>query len=451
MALRTLSIVAALLACVSVDAAPANAQIDTITINPRVYHVGRWADGIVFAGNSLWISESGQRTIAQLDTDNRVARRITVGRLPTKMAFANDGAVYTIVETDNLVWQQFPNQQRGRAIGDLNGCPTGISAGDQNVWILSQCSGRTHVIRLDPRNGNHTPSRMLTGGGVDILAHRGQVWVAHFEKGNALSVINEQTLAVRTPAIQGSFRALTGSGNIVYAAGQVRDGGQEVVMAINPSTLQETRRQLVDQRVLLMADDDRHVVAVGQNGKIWVYAANTLELLRVINLRVGNFDTRSILLIGDDIYLTNNQQQGSSTGAILVLTNWRPTHTVGAPALPARQLPQQAAPNVQPQLMPSQMPQAAPNPMPPAVQPGPAPGGALPSAGTECPYQVANVPPDNVVWLYEDPDTSARRIVAVPPDARGLVADRCLRDWCHVAFRGANGWVARSNIRPTCN
>jgi SH3-like domain-containing protein len=62
-----------------------------------------------------------------------------------------------------------------------------------------------------------------------------------------------------------------------------------------------------------------------------------------------------------------------------------------------------------------------------------------------------NAPPSGAVWLYEDPDASARKMVAVPPDAKGLVADRCLQNWCHVTFRGATGWVERNNIQPTCN
>jgi hypothetical protein len=419
---------------------PLSGLADTITLSPRVFPVGKWADGLVFARNSLWVSEGGQRTIAQLDTNNKVIRRITVGRLPTKMTFASDGAIYTAVETDNLIWQQFPDQQRGRAISGLNGCPTGV-ASDQHVWVLSQCSGRTHVIRLDPRGGRHTASRMLTGGGVDIMASQGQVWVAHFEKANGLSVIDEQTMAVRTPSIQGSFRALTASGSTVYAAGLVSDSGQEVVMSINPKTLQEMRRQIVDQRILLMADDDRHVIAVGQGGRIWVFSASNLELQRVINVRTGNFDPRAILLLGDDLYLANNEQQQGGNGAILVFTGWRPAD------MPAR-APAPAAAQGMPgsaQGMPGGS-SAAPSPGPAAAA-VPAPG----PAATACPYQVVNAPPSGAVWLYEDPDASARKMVAVPPDAKGLVADRCLQNWCHVTFRGATGWVERNNIQPTCN
>jgi hypothetical protein len=389
------------------------------------------------------------------------------------MTVANDGAIYTAVETDKSVWQQFPNQQGGRGFGGLNGCPTAISAGAQYVWVLSQCSGPTHVIRLDPRQGLQTSSQTLTGGGLDILAHRGQVWVAHFNKTHALSVIDENTLAVRIPAIQGSFALLTGSGNTVYAAGTA-DSGHEVVMAIHPSTLQELRRHVVDQRIALIADDDRHVVALGEQGKIWVFSANNLELQRIINLRVGTLDSRAMLLLGDDIYLTNNQQQGSDSGAVLVVSGWRPASVPARSAAPAQGMPggsqgmpgsaqgmpggSQGMPGTA-QGMPggSQgMPGTAQG-MPSATQVMPGAATAtmpspLPDASaTACPYQIVNVASSSVAWLYEDPDASARKIVAVPSDARGLVADRCLRDWCHVTFRGANGWVQRTNIQPTCN
>src|SRR5262249_29613708 len=126
---------------------------DTITLSPRAFPLGKWVSGITFAGSSLWVSEAGQRTIAQLDSNNTVVRRITVGRLPKVMEFANDGAIYTLVETDQTIWQQFPKAAQGKSIGGLDGCASNLTSGNRFVWVLSSCQDRGGLLRIDPQSG----------------------------------------------------------------------------------------------------------------------------------------------------------------------------------------------------------------------------------------------------------------------------------------------------------
>src|SRR4051812_4782487 len=94
---------AALLGCF---AAP-SVSADTLTMTPRVIQVGKWAEGIAFDGSSIWVAESGQRSIAQIDAARgSVIRHVTVGRLPVNMLRFTDGAIYALVQTDKLVWQR---------------------------------------------------------------------------------------------------------------------------------------------------------------------------------------------------------------------------------------------------------------------------------------------------------------------------------------------------------
>jgi SH3-like domain-containing protein len=53
--------------------------------------------------------------------------------------------------------------------------------------------------------------------------------------------------------------------------------------------------------------------------------------------------------------------------------------------------------------------------------------------------------------MYQDPDTGAAQVSAIPPAAKGLVVDRCLVGWCHLSFRADSGWVQSHHLQPLCN
>jgi DNA-binding beta-propeller fold protein YncE len=418
---------AALALCACVLAFSTPGRSDTITLTPRVIQVGKWAEGMAFDGSSLWVAESGQRSIAQINlAQGNVTRRVTVGRLPVNMTFAN-GTVYALVQTDRLIWQQFSNTGQGKALGGLAGCPQGMAAGNQYLWVLTwlptgDCSSAaSSVIRVDPRSGAQVSSGAIGDMSQAIAVSQGKVWVAH-SRGQALSVIDEQSLSIQKANIQGaSLQAITANGAQVYVGGTVGAGGsQGLVASVNPATLQEVRRQVVDQPIAFMADDDRNVVAVGNKGKIYIFSTSGLELQRTIELPTIRFTPeagagpRSVMIQGDNLYISNGQQFGEN-GAILILSGWRPA--------------------------------AIPVPSPPTPQPAAPP----PANVTDCPYQVANVGDATGIWMYQDPDTGAPRVMAVPSDSRGLVADQCIANWCHMTFRGASGWVQRNHIQAYCN
>jgi hypothetical protein len=421
---------------------PPSAAADTITLTPRSIQVGKWAEGIVFDGSSLWVAESGQRTIAQVNVaQGNVTRRVTVGRLPTKMVLGRDGAVYALIATDNVLWQQFPNTGQGKQLGGLDCYPQDMAAGEQSLWVLAWVgpgcdSSASRLIKVDPRGGGRTSSGLLggTGQAYAVAVNRGKAWVVH-TGGQPLSVVDEQSLSIQKANVAGGAFLTTisfSAGSAVYVGGNYGspNGSQGLVASIDPATLKESRRQIVDQPIAVMADDDRHLVAVGAKGKIFVFSSNGLELQRTIELPSIRFTPeagagpKSALIRGDEIYISNGQQSGEN-GAVLILSGWRPAAIPAPP--PSQQSTQVPAPSQQP----------SPTPVPPAA--------------TDCPYQVVSVGDATGIWMYQDPDTSAPHVVAVPGDAKGLVADRCLTTWCHVTFRGQSRWVQRSHIQATCN
>ena len=187
--------------------ASSSSYADSVTLAARAMEVGKWAEGIVLDGATVWVAESGQKSIAQVDPNTgKILRRVAVGRLPVGMATFSDGAVYSLVQTDKIVWQQFPTQQTGKPFAGLPGCPDALAAGDRALWILSQpnCSSENSVlIRLDPLTNARAISGSLGDGAQAIVATPGKVWVAA-ARSPSLVVVDQQSLAIQTADIKGA-------------------------------------------------------------------------------------------------------------------------------------------------------------------------------------------------------------------------------------------------------
>jgi hypothetical protein len=310
------------------------------------------------------------------------------------------------------------------------------------LWVLTEpdCSSATgRIVRVDPRNGAKSSSGMLDQEANSIAEHGGKIWVAH-NRGRALSVVDEQSLSISKGDVPGAaLYAITANNASIYVGGTLGEGSnQGLVALINPSTMQEVRRELVDQPVAVITADDRSVVAVGRTGKVWIFSAANLELQRTITVNAGRpIDPKAVLIQGDSLFITNGQQQGEN-GAVLYLALWRPAQVTPAPSPGGGG----AGGGL-----------SSGGGRPDAGGGGGAGGGGNSSstAGNECPYQVVNVDASTGLWMYEDPDLSAPKVVGIPASSRGLVADRCLQNWCHVTFRGQSGWVQRRNLQPICN
>jgi hypothetical protein len=428
-------VAAVALAIFAAGAAPVPARADDISLTPRIIPVGKWAEGIVFADNTLWVAESGQQDIAQVDPNSGgVMRRIKVGRLPVGMTLAN-GAIYALVETDKLVWQQVPSAAQGKTLTGLDGCPTGIAAG-QYLWVLSEpdCSSAgSRLMRIDLQNWGRASSQPLNQWDQAVAVSQGKVWVAH-ARSPVLSVVDEQTLAVRTADLQGaSLWSIAACCGEIHAGGRIgNDNNQGIVAAIDPATMQERRRQLINQRIAAIADDAKNVVAIGEKGAIWVFSQNGIEFQRLVALSSGAFEPEAAIIVGDTLYISQQQRQGEN-GAILVVNGWRPAAAPAAPITPVA--PQPQAPAATPAPAPTKPPAAAATPTPSILS-------------TNCPFHVINVPDE--LGMYQNADAGGPKVGTIPAGARGLTADRCVSGWCHVTFGNSTGWVQSQYLQPDC-
>lgn len=305
-----------------VTATPAVAQERTLT--PSIAKVGKWAEGIASDGSSLWVAESGQRSIVQISKAGAIVRREAVGRLPVGMV-SLDSRVYALVQTDKIVWQQ-PATGPGKRLATLAECPEAISAGAQALWVLTwpDCSNAdSRLVRIDPATGARTQTAGLGQGGQALVVAHGKVWLGH-SRGSKLSVIDVQTLAVEQHAIaDADIFALAANRTALFAGGRLQkntEGG--FVVLIDPVSGQETKRLEFGAIIQLLVADDETLAAMTLDGVIWIISARDLSLRGKITLTTGPYRPSSGLIQDGKLVIVAQQYQGEN-GAVFTLSDWR--------------------------------------------------------------------------------------------------------------------------------
>lgn len=303
------------------------AQPDQVVLTPRVVPLGKWIEGITHDGRWLWAAESGQRTVARVDlSSGKVSKRFKVGRLPTDMLSMSDGSVFALVATDHIVWRHNKRGRRKKLVW-LKGCPEMLRGDGKDLWVvtLPDCSSvSSRLVKVNPRSGRHTKSTVLGEWAQALTTFGGEVWVGH-ARGPALTIVDKSSLQPRTAAIPGTqVWAMTANGTSVYAGGRL-DGTDDdgVIVKLDPATQSETARASVPEMVRKLVGDEEHVIAIGQNGTIWVFAADDLSLLRTISLSSGKYRAGGALLNGDQLLVSASTHSGDN-GAVFVLSDWRP-------------------------------------------------------------------------------------------------------------------------------
>ena len=284
------------------------ASSDTVTLRPSVHMLGEWVDGMVFDGSSIWVAETGQSSLAQLNATYGVARRVKLAGAPRKIDIGRDGAIYALIESDDQtrLWQQLPGSTAGEVIAGLEGAVgVTLATGDSPfVWVLPGATTRPPFIRIDPKTAALAKVPLGPGGGGELLVRQGEVWVGI----DRLSVVDESTLAVRSSDIQNKlgpqvfFSAFAADVALVYAA--IGSDTTKLVVAIDPATLQKTARAAVDQTINAIVADAQNVVAVGGESRT-VLAARTLALQRVVNLPVPEVEPRAAMIRNGELLITD--------------------------------------------------------------------------------------------------------------------------------------------------
>lgn len=305
-----------------------------VTLPMKRWSVGKWPEGIVSDGQSLWVAESGARNIAEIDPiDGRTLRRVKVGRLPVGMASTSDGRVFALVATDKILWSQ-PKRGRGGVLSRLHGYPEDIAGDNETLWVLTHpgdTSERTVIERVNQRSGKVIRSKDLSHNGSALTLVNGKVWVVHGYSGmGMISLVDSNSLGgVRQILVNRFVTSIAAVGNSVFVSGRESDISGLIVKFDAGSESEVARVVLADQFVQSVVVADDYVIAAGRNGLIWILAADDLSILRVIESLDGPFTPRSVLTLRDTLYITSYDND-DKTGAIVVVDGWKPGTKAGS-------------------------------------------------------------------------------------------------------------------------
>lgn len=298
-------------------------------LDPEVWPVGKWPEGMTHDGNHLWVAESGQRTLAQInESSGAIIERVSSGRLPVGMATnPATGEVFAEVATDQTIIK-FSRAAEGGKFVSLPDYPEGISADGTAVWVLVYIDGSNEsgqVIRYDQQTLAMTKSELI-GFGICEMAKKSEwVWVSQTVEDSTLLHLLDPTSLQQQQSISvaGYLPSIAASENsVILAGGEWEADG--MVARIDAFQKQErARRTFPGEYIYRVAADNEFVVAAGVRGTLWVMAAEDLTLLRTIHLNWGEYQPSSLMIDNETLYISTHVGNGEN-GSILVVKDWAP-------------------------------------------------------------------------------------------------------------------------------
>lgn len=308
-------------------------QAEILTLTPLVWPVGKWPEGMAHDGNFLWVAESGQRNLAQINSDSgAVIERVSCGRLPVGMA-SNPvtGDVFAAVATDQKV-VRYSRAAKGGTFASLSDYPNSISADETAVWVLMWIDGsndQSRIVRYDQKSASSINSAFLGSGAGNIAKSGNHLWTNHTRgTENAMKTLvsrfDPKTLKpTEKVELEGYLGGLAATEGSVFVCGGNWDVDGAIVR-IDPVTMKETaRKQIPGEFSYKIAADADYVVVGGAKGTLWVFSADDLTLRRTIHLDWKAYQPSSLLIVGDVLYIAAHAGNGEE-GSVLVLNDWAP-------------------------------------------------------------------------------------------------------------------------------
>jgi hypothetical protein len=121
---------------------------------------------------ALWTADDRAGEVVRIDRDGAVQARIAVGDGPADMAFDGETAWVVNHRDRGLVRIE---HDRARRLATLAGdAPERLALLDGALWV----TGRgTDLLRVDPASGRVLETVEIGGGGIDVVAAGGALWV----------------------------------------------------------------------------------------------------------------------------------------------------------------------------------------------------------------------------------------------------------------------------------
>lgn len=309
---------------------PVLTPADEITMTPAVIEVGKWPEGLALVGETLWVAESGQGSLAKYDAAaGTLLERIDVGRLPVHLAVSDD-TLYATINTDGKILEKSAGSS-GNVIASTGAdSPEALIAGEAGVHVLLHPDGSSadgKVMRLDSASGGTTRSPSLGENATDLILSGEHLWVISNpnvagQPEGTLSRLAPDTLElIEQIPVGGRLWKTAESDGLVFVGGGEEDAGTLVSIDSASGELFGFA-DYSGSMVAAIATEGDFVITADSKGAVHIHHQTNLIPQRTIRLDVEPFTPRDLLVTPTAIYLSAHR---GDSGVVYRLNDWKPT------------------------------------------------------------------------------------------------------------------------------
>lgn len=282
--------------------------------NEQRFAVGKWPEGLVMSQGSLWVAQSGVRSLGQYGpATGKLLATVPIGRLPVSMAVGPDGAIFAEVGTDAVIKRVDPKSNKVTNLKALPDGPEGMVVEGGFAYVLMWRNGSSAVsavARIDLKTGRMTQSADTGANAFDLAVGGGRVWVTNTD-GRVVS-LDAETLAPKDVAQLGGRPFY-----MAFGAGAAFSAGGPSVVRLAAETGQRTHQVDLEGDVSTLGAWDDHVVAVTREGVIWLLDPATLAVQARL-APAAPYTPQAITRDGQTLLITSHLAlDGSENGSVV--------------------------------------------------------------------------------------------------------------------------------------
>jgi YVTN family beta-propeller protein len=231
---------------------------------------GERPQGVVDAGDALWVINYASQTLTRVDKNTRRSKTFGVGGAPTGIALAagtvwvttefglTGGEPGSVLRFDASDGHQLPSIVVGNGV-------TGIAAGQHEVWVTNEKDNT--LVRIDADTGTVGSPIKVGRGPKAVVVAAGSVWVAN-ALDRTVSRVDPRTGRVSPPIPVQGADAIAANDTGVWVVGSATS----TVTHVDPST-----NGIV---TTIAVPSGPTSIAVTANG-VWVTAGGAGEVVRI--------------------------------------------------------------------------------------------------------------------------------------------------------------------------
>lgn len=320
------------------------AETETASISPAEIRVGKWPERLAFDGTDLWVSESGQRSISQINPeDGDVIERFSVGRLPVDMAATSDGRVFALNNTDNKIWVREKGSSKAKVFASIPRCAELMTSDGSDLWAVANkdCSSPSVLYKVSADSRKVRKQADLEGGVTDMVADSEYVYISHATTGD------RKPFVTLVEAATGDVIALSPNSGIhygrlalgsdgVFVGGAPLGQSQGFIRKLPKGSPNFTSETTTGEAIKAMTAAKDYVIAAGEQGTIYVLSQSDLSLVKTIQLTGTGVEAHDILAVDDMLYIASfRNDQATKDYVVFALSGWAPGQTVTRPTFQA--------------------------------------------------------------------------------------------------------------------